>query len=95
MNFQVFKLDIEKAEESESDGRSVMSNSLQLHGPYISWNSPGQNTAATRGWNLLPRPKFYWQKNGKRMALSRTYQAPVEVISELWLGFSIAHGIPL
>ena len=44
MNFQVFKLDIEKAEESESDGRLVMSNSLQPHGPYISWNSPGQNT---------------------------------------------------
>ena len=40
-------------------------------------------------------PNSTGKKNGKRMALSRTYQAPVEVISELWFGFSIAHGIPL
>ena len=28
----------------EGESRSVMSNSLQPHGLYISWNSPGQNT---------------------------------------------------
>ena len=29
---------------SESESRSVVSNSLQPHGLYSSWNSPGQNT---------------------------------------------------
>ena len=28
----------------ESESLSVMSNSLQLHGLYSPWNSPGQNT---------------------------------------------------
>ena len=30
--------------ESESESRSVISNSLQPHGLYSSWNSPGQDT---------------------------------------------------
>ena len=30
--------------ESESESRSVVSNSLQPHGLYSLWNSPGQNT---------------------------------------------------
>ena len=30
--------------ESESEGRSVLSNSLRPHGLYSPWNSPGQNT---------------------------------------------------
>ena len=30
--------------ESESEGRSVVSDSLRPHGPYSPWNSPGQNT---------------------------------------------------
>ena len=30
--------------ESESEGRSVVSDSLRSHGPYSPWNSPGQNT---------------------------------------------------
>ena len=30
--------------ESESEGHSVMSHSLQPHGLYSPWNSPGQNT---------------------------------------------------
>ena len=30
--------------ESESESRLVLSNSLQPHGLYSSWNSPGQNT---------------------------------------------------
>ena len=30
--------------ESESESRSVMSDSLQSHGLYSPWNSPGQNT---------------------------------------------------
>ena len=29
---------------SESEGRSVVSHSLQPHGSYSPWNSPGQNT---------------------------------------------------
>ena len=29
---------------SESESRSVISNSLQPHGSYSPWNSPGQNT---------------------------------------------------
>ena len=28
----------------ECEGHSVMSNSLQAHGLYSPWNSPGQNT---------------------------------------------------
>ena len=31
-------------QESESESCSVMSNSLQPHGWYSSWNSPGKNT---------------------------------------------------
>ena len=30
--------------ESESESRSIVSNSLQPHGLYSPWNSPGQNT---------------------------------------------------
>ena len=30
----------------ESESRSVLSNSLQPHGLYSPWNSPGQNTGA-------------------------------------------------
>ena len=30
--------------ESESESHSVLSNSLQTHGLYGPWNSPGQNT---------------------------------------------------
>ena len=30
---------------SESESRSVMSDSSRLHGLYSPWNSPGQNTA--------------------------------------------------
>ena len=33
---------------SESESRSVVSDSLQLHGPYSLWNSPGQNTGVGR-----------------------------------------------
>ena len=48
--------------ESESESHSVMSNSLQPHGLYSPWSSPGQNTEVgshsllqgifpTQGWN--------------------------------------------
>ena len=33
-----------KVKESDSESRSIMSNSLRPHGLYSSWNSPGQNT---------------------------------------------------
>ena len=33
-----------KAKESESEGHSVVSDSLRPHGQYSPWNSPGQNT---------------------------------------------------
>ena len=46
----------------ESESHSVVSDSLQLHGPHIPWNSPGQNTGLgslsllqgifpTQGWS--------------------------------------------
>ena len=61
MNFQVFKLDIEKAEESESDGRSVMSNSLQLHGPSSgTFLNLQDNKEAGRNWR--------WYRTGDREA---------------------------
>ena len=44
MNFQTSKLYLEKAEESESESHSVVSNSLQPHRLYSPWSSPGQNT---------------------------------------------------
>ena len=34
--------------ESESESRSVLSNSLWSHGLYSPWNSPGQNTGVGR-----------------------------------------------
>ena len=41
-------------EESESEGRSVVSNSLWPHGLYSLWNSPGQNTGVG-GLSLLQK----------------------------------------
>ena len=38
--------------ESESESRSIMSDSLRPHGLYSSWNSLGQNT----GWSGQPFP---------------------------------------
>ena len=35
---------LEATEESESESRSVVSDSLRPHGLYSPWNSPGQNT---------------------------------------------------
>ena len=35
---------IARSSQSESESCSVMSDSLQLHGLYSPWNSPGQNT---------------------------------------------------
>ena len=43
-NFQIFKLALEKAEESESESHLVLSDSLRPHGLYSPWNSSGQNT---------------------------------------------------
>ena len=55
----MFKLDLEKAEEpeiklptsieseSENESHSVVSNSLQPHGLYSPWNSPGKNTGVS------------------------------------------------
>ena len=41
-------------EESESEGCSVVSNSLRPHGLYSLWNSPGQNTGVG-GLSLLQK----------------------------------------
>ena len=35
---------MQQCNSSESESRSVVSDSLQPHGPYSPWNSPGQNT---------------------------------------------------
>ena len=43
--------------QGESESRSVMSNSLQPHGLYTAWNSPGQNTrVGSRSflWGIFP-----------------------------------------
>ena len=42
----------QKGLESESESCSVMSDSLQPHGLYNPWNSPGQNTGVD-GLSLL------------------------------------------
>ena len=39
------KKDLNTGRDSTFLGRKVMSDSLQLHGRYSPWNSPGQNTA--------------------------------------------------
>ena len=41
--------------ESQSESRSVVSDSLQPHGLYSPWNSPGQNTGVG-SLSLLPNP---------------------------------------
>ena len=41
-------------EESESAGRSVVSDSLRPHGPYSPWNPPGRNTGI---WELCANKK--------------------------------------
>ena len=43
--------------ESESESRSVMSNSWQPHGLYSPWNSSGQNTGVGNLPFLIPRIK--------------------------------------
>ena len=42
--------------KSQSGSRSVMSDSLQPHGLYNPWNSPGQNTGAFPSPGDLPNP---------------------------------------
>ena len=44
--------------QSESESRSVMSDSLRPHGLYSPWNSPGQNT----GVGSLSLPTELWGK---------------------------------
>ena len=43
-----YQLSYQRSPQSESEGRSVVSNSLWLHGLYSPWNSPGQNTGVGR-----------------------------------------------
>ena len=63
---------------SESESRSVVSDSLWPHGLYSPWNSPGQNTGVgslsllqgifpTQGWNLglLHRRQILYQLSHK------------------------------
>ena len=45
---------------SESEGCSVMSDSLQPHGLYSPWNSPGQNTELSLSPGIKPRSPA-WQ----------------------------------
>ena len=40
----LYQLSYQGSPESESESRSVMSDSLQPHGLYSPWNSPGQKT---------------------------------------------------
>ena len=42
--FHVLFLNLHIYTKSESESRSVVSDSLQPNGLYSSWNSPGQNT---------------------------------------------------
>ena len=42
--------------ESENKSRSFMSNSLQPHGLYSSWNSPGQHTGVG---NISPLQEIF------------------------------------
>ena len=44
---QQFELDKNKG---ESESCSVMSDTLQPHGLYSAWNSPGQNTGLLINW---------------------------------------------
>ena len=71
--------------QSESESRSVMSDSLQPHGPYSSWDSPGQDTGVgslsllqeifpTQGWNpglLHCRRILYHKRSSPTFFLTR------------------------
>ena len=53
--FQMIKLMVFQTKvKNESESHSVVSDSLQPHGLYNPWNSPGQNTGV-RGLSLLQR----------------------------------------
>ena len=63
---------------SENESRSVVSNSLQPHGLYNPWNSPGQNTGAG-GLSLLqgifPTQESNWGLlHCKQILYQRSYQ---------------------
>ena len=78
--------------EFESESRSVVSNSLQPHGPYSAWDSPGQNTGVgsnsllqgifpTQGlnWGLLHCRQILYQlshQGGPRGCLLANQQSP-------------------
>ena len=49
--------------ESESESRSIMSNSLRLHALYSPWNSPGQNTGVGSCFflqGIFPTQEWNW-----------------------------------
>ena len=48
-----YKCDPDRSNESESESHSLVSDSLQPHGLYSPWNSPGQNTGMGQ---LFPSP---------------------------------------
>ena len=56
--------------ERVSESRSVMSDSLQLHGLYSPWNSPGQNTAVGQKEALVIKCSLAgmsWNKLNERL----------------------------
>ena len=57
--------------ESESESHSVLSNSLQPHGLYSPWNSPGQNTGV--GSLSLLRGIFLTQRLNPDLPLQADY----------------------
>ena len=64
-------------EESESEGRSVVSNSLRPHGLYSLWNSPGQNTGVG-SLSFLQGIFFPTQGSNPGLAHCRVHSLPAE-----------------
>ena len=70
----------------ESGSRSVMSNSLQLHGLYSPWNSPGQNTGVgnftyyrwENSMQQIPKMQIFgWKGHSQLRYVTRKFQNPL------------------
>ena len=85
------------AVESESESRSVVSGSLQPHGQYSSWNSPGQNTGVGSlslfQWILLTQESNQGLLHCRWILFQLSYQESLHVCASVQF-ISVAQSCP-
>ena len=87
--------------QSESENRSVVSNSLQSHGLYSPWNSPGQDTevgSLSRLQGIFPIQGsnlrlLYWQAGSSPLSYQTGEEAGWHQVMEV--GRQAWHCVPI